>query len=246
MRLAVIADVHGNHLALEAVIADMKNQAPDIVVDLGDCVSGPLWPREAFEMLAQLKALTVRGNHDRQVGTLPFEDMGASDRFGYGQLSAEQRQTLAALPVVREIVPAVFAFHSLPTSDHEYCLDQICDGRLVRAPLDVIEGRMGGFRAKAAFCGHSHRPAAVRLTNGLTVINPGSVGCPAYADDSPPHLSESGTPHARYAVVDMENGQVGAMALRSIAYAHEEAALRAEANDRPGWAYALRTGCAKS
>ena len=62
MRVAVIADIHGNLLALEAVLADLKGRGADLVVDLGDCASGPLWPRETMERLHGLEALTVRGN----------------------------------------------------------------------------------------------------------------------------------------------------------------------------------------
>ncbi|CEJ09983.1 Calcineurin-like phosphoesterase superfamily domain protein [bacterium YEK0313] len=46
MRLAVIADIHGNVLALDAVLADVAGRGADRIVNLGDCVSGPLWPRE--------------------------------------------------------------------------------------------------------------------------------------------------------------------------------------------------------
>jgi predicted phosphodiesterase len=43
MRIAVIADIHGNILALEAVLAHLTARSPDLIVDLGDCASGPLW-----------------------------------------------------------------------------------------------------------------------------------------------------------------------------------------------------------
>lgn len=51
MRLAVISDVHGNFAALEAVLADIKARGVDSTVNLGDCVTSPLWPRETFEAL---------------------------------------------------------------------------------------------------------------------------------------------------------------------------------------------------
>ena len=46
MRLAVLADIHGNLDALQAVLADLARQSPDLIVNLGDCLSGPLWPLE--------------------------------------------------------------------------------------------------------------------------------------------------------------------------------------------------------
>ncbi|MER9348438.1 MULTISPECIES: metallophosphoesterase [unclassified Mesorhizobium] len=46
MRLAVLSDIHGNLRALEAVHARIKDNSPDIIVNLGDCLSGPLWPKK--------------------------------------------------------------------------------------------------------------------------------------------------------------------------------------------------------
>ncbi|CAH2405148.1 hypothetical protein MES4922_40086 [Mesorhizobium ventifaucium] len=68
MRIAVLADIHGNVLALDAVLDDLRQRGgADLVVNLGDCVSGPLWPRETMERLEALALPTVRGNHDRRV-----------------------------------------------------------------------------------------------------------------------------------------------------------------------------------
>ena len=71
MRIAVFADVHGNSLALEAVLADLGRRGADLLVNLGDCASGPLWPGEATERQMALDAVTIRGNCDRAVATLP-------------------------------------------------------------------------------------------------------------------------------------------------------------------------------
>ncbi len=82
----------------------------------------------------------------------------------------------------------------------------------------------------------------VHLPTGALVVNPGSVGYPAYADDVPfPHVMEAGSPHARYAIVDDATGswQVDP---RAVAYDWETAARTAEANGRPEVARALRTG----
>ncbi len=66
MRLAVIADIHGNDLALQAVLADIAGQGVDDIVNLGDCFSGPLEPGKVAG--AADGAETFRpcaGNHDR-------------------------------------------------------------------------------------------------------------------------------------------------------------------------------------
>ena len=71
MGIAVLADTHGNRLALDAVLIDLERRGgAERTVNLGDCVSGPLWPAETMERLATLDALTVLGNHDREVATL--------------------------------------------------------------------------------------------------------------------------------------------------------------------------------
>ena len=65
MKLGVISDVHGNLLALEVVLAELRNAGVDAIVNLGDAVSAPLWPRETCELLAASGVHAVRGNHDR-------------------------------------------------------------------------------------------------------------------------------------------------------------------------------------
>jgi predicted phosphodiesterase len=61
MRLAIISDVHGNLLALQAVLADIKTRGVDGTVNLGDWVAGPLWPAETFDLLASLGSGPITG-----------------------------------------------------------------------------------------------------------------------------------------------------------------------------------------
>jgi predicted phosphodiesterase len=56
--MAIISDIHGNLCALEAVLADIKVRGADSIVNLGDCVTSPLWPRETFELLESLDLVT--------------------------------------------------------------------------------------------------------------------------------------------------------------------------------------------
>ena len=65
MRFAAIADIHGNHLALEAVLADIRAQGIDEIVNLGDFFSGPLEAGKTADLLMPLSLTSVRGNHDR-------------------------------------------------------------------------------------------------------------------------------------------------------------------------------------
>jgi predicted phosphodiesterase len=249
MRLAVIADVHGNLPALEAVLADVATRRADRVINLGDCASGPLWPRECVEVLARADMATVRGNHDRWVGTSgegggEERPLGASDRYAAAQLDAAQRAWLAALPPLAWIDagPGLLAFHGRPADDNRYLLEDVSDGRLVRASADDIRRRLGGTAAPVVLCGHSHLPGLVRLDGTTLIVNPGSVGCPAYDDpDAPAHMSEAGSPHARYALLAW-SGEGVCVEHIALEYAWGDAARRAERNDRRDWAAALRTG----
>jgi predicted phosphodiesterase len=243
MRVAVIADIHGNLLALEAVLADLKRRGADLIVDLGDCASGPLWPRETMERLAGLNALTVRGNHDRQVAELAPEELGASDCFAFGELTKHQRAALGELPMTRFVAPDILACHATPTRDDVYLIEEVEHGRLRRGAPDSIGKRLGAVKAGIVLCGHSHRPDLVRLQNGSMILNPGSVGGPAYDDTGPhAHVSESGSPHARYAFVEKRSKSSPTIEFIAITYDFEEAARRAEKNGRNEWAHALRTG----
>jgi predicted phosphodiesterase len=246
MKIAVLSDVHGNALALEAVMSDLRKELPDLVIDLGDRASGPLWPKETMMLFADLQPKGVRGNHDRQVATLPVERMGPSDRYAAERVSPEHRKLLGELPIHLHPLPGVVAFHASPGDDARYLTERIEMDRLVHRQTHDIEADLQDTReASLVLCGHSHRPFMARLPSGGVIINPGSVGCPAYEDDNPPHVSEVGSPHARYAVIRMSGGTVAGVAMKALTYPWEEAAKQADRNDRADWAHGLRTGHAR-
>ncbi|MFO1069942.1 MAG: metallophosphoesterase family protein [Geminicoccaceae bacterium] len=244
-RLAVIADVHGNLPALEAVLDDLARRGgADLLVDLGDLVSGPLWPAQTLQRLRSLPVRTIRGNHDRLVATLAPADMDSWDRFAFAALGDEERRWLGGLPPRLEPAPGVLACHGTPADDLTYLVETIRDGALGRDRPDGIFRRLiGSGDAGVILCGHSHRQDFVRLPDGRAIVNPGSVGCPAYADDTAPaHRSESGTPHARYARLELDGATCRTVELLAVAYDWERAAARAESGGRADWAHALRTG----
>ena len=240
MRIAVIADVHGNILALEAVLAHIAGHKPDLIVNLGDCAAGPLWPRETMDRLMSLSAPTVRGNHDRWMATLDPAAMGPSDRYAFGETSRDQHAWLGGLPFQLEVAPGILAFHATPSDDDAYLIDVVEGGRVQRDRREKISERIGAIDARLVLCGRSHRPDIVQLPRGQIILNPGSVGCPAYEDGA--YVSEAGSPHARYAMVErLTNGEFS-LELFAIPYFYEAAARQAEANGRPEWAHGLRTG----
>lgn len=248
MRIAVLADIHGNVLALDAVLDDLKRRGgADLTVNLGDSVSGPLWPRETFARLEALNLPTVRGNHDRRVAADPADDtMWPSDVYAQARLTETQRQMLFAQPLTLEIAPGIIAFHARPDHDEKYLADTIVNGQLVRAPLAAIRRRLKTLdpACRIALCGHSHRAELIRVPDGPVIFNPGSIGCPAYDDSTPPaHVSEQGSAHARYGIVTLgSNGQPDRFEAIAVDYDHEAAARQAEQAGRPEWAHALRTG----
>ena len=184
----------------------------------------------------------MRGNHDRLVAAGDPAGLGPSDRHAAENLSEAARRRLGTLPMTISPMPGVLACHARPDHDERYLLDDIRDGRLVRAAPATIARRLGSIDATVVLCGHSHRADLLRLPGGPTVLNPGSIGCPAYEDPAGhSHVSDSGTPHARYAILDLVEGTAEAEFL-AIDYPFEEAARQAERNGRPEWAHALRFG----
>ncbi|MBL8307065.1 MAG: metallophosphoesterase family protein [Rubrivivax sp.] len=240
MRIAVVSDIHGNLPALQAVVADAG--AVDGWLNLGDILSGPLWPAETADWLMARPAWqTMAGNHERQLLTLPAARMGASDRFAAEAITPPQRAWLAALPAELRPLPGMRCVHGTPRSDLVYLLETVTPAGLRPATPDEVLARAGDVGAPLLLCGHSHLPRDVALPR-LRIVNPGSVGLQAYDDDHPfEHVAENGTPHARYALLDGEDG-AWRLTLRAVAYDWEAAASRAEANGRGDWADALRTG----
>lgn len=252
MRIAIVSDIHGNLPALDAVLADVALLGVDAIVNLGDIASGPLWPCETLHRLMPLRLPTIAGNHERQVLALgePAPSDRSSDALAARALGEAERAWLRTLPRTLQIAPGVEACHGTPTSDCTYLLETVTDdfgregSRGIRAATPgEVEARLAGSSKPAVLlCGHSHVPRVMRLDDGGLVVNPGSVGLPAYDDDRPwPHWVESDGPEARWAWIETRADGWHAELCRS-PYDHEAAARRAESLHRGDWADALRTG----
>lgn len=243
MRIAVISDVHGNLPALDAVLAAIDADGVDLTVNLGDLLSGYVQPAQTADRLIAARLATVAGNHERQVLTFDAGKMGMADRLTSEVITAAHREWMASLPLTLSPAPGVLAFHGTPTDDLQYLLHTVDESGARGATADEVLRRLGdvsGYRL--LLCGHTHLPGTMRLPGGVLVVNPGSVGWPAYCDDAPyPHRMEAGSPHARYAVLDDASGQ-WEVSLRSVEYPWERAAVLAEGFGRPDVAYAMRTG----
>jgi hypothetical protein len=185
----------------------------------------------------------VRGNQERQLLELSANDMGESDRFAYASIAASHRDWLRTLPAILEPIDGVLAFHGTPDDDLQYLLETVDASGLRHATQGEILARLGSHSNYALIaCGHSHRQGERRLSSGQLVVNPGSVGWPAYSDDKPfHHRVEAGFPHARYSIVEDSSGD-WLTEPRSVSYDWELSAHYAEVNGRPDVAHALRTG----
>jgi putative phosphoesterase len=243
MRLGVISDIHGNALALEAVLRDLGRQGVDAVLNLGDHLSGPLEPRRTCDLLMGHTSVAIRGNHDRQLVTTPAEQMGASDRHAAFQLETAHRAWLKALPSTIVFENEVFLCHGTPQSDQAYWLEQISEtGGTCLAERHAIEQSGSGLDYPVLLCGHTHIPRSIRLADGRLVVNPGSVGCPAYQDDEPTtHVVQTGSTLASYAILDRQ-ARAWSVTFRQVPYDNLAMAALAEQNGRSEWAQALRTG----
>src|SRR5437879_6243813 len=126
MRIVVLADIHGNLLALEAVLAELGAHAPDLVVNLGDHVSGPLEAAATADILmSQRDWVHIRGNHDRQIIEHEPRVMGLSDRAAEVQLTDEHKIWLRSLPATTVVAEGVLLCHGTPQRDVDYLLEEV-------------------------------------------------------------------------------------------------------------------------
>ena len=243
MRIAILSDVHGNLTALEAVLEDLQHRSVERVVNLGDHASGPLLPLETTRLLMQQDWLHLAGNHERQLLTLEPARMNASDAYTHSRLGKAELDWMAAQSPTAELTEVpVLLCHGTPESDRAYFLESVTEEGVLPAKPEEIQARLGSTDAELVACGHTHIPRVVTAPGGTLIVNPGSVGLPAYDDDQPTyHRMQTGSPDARYAVVE-RRPDGWSCELISLPYSFEPMAKQAESVGRDDWARALRTG----
>jgi predicted phosphodiesterase len=242
MKIAALSDIHGNLSALDAVLADIRSIGVDLIVNLGDILSGALYPRETADRLIPLGLPTIRGNHERQVLAGDRERMGLSDRRAFDCLRPDQLDWIAGLPGSLSIDEDILLVHGTPEDDLAYFLETVTRSGCREATHDEVKRRAGNVDSRLILCGHTHVQRSMRLDDGRLIVNPGSVGLQAYEDDQPfPHRIEMGSPHARYAIVT-RTASDWAVDFRAVEYDWATASAIAEANGRHDWAVALRDG----
>ncbi len=213
MRVAVLADVHANLPALESVISDMQEQGVDTLWHLEDVVGYGAEPFACLQLLADLGAVLIAGNHELAACDLAeangFNAAAANairwtrDALGHGV-----RQGLCELPTNAKPTPGVFLFHGLPGNAAGY----LRTAETAQLVFDHLADRDP--RIRIAFFGHTHRPMVYTHLTGRPVriiepgeelitapgrrylVNPGSVGQP-----------RNGDPRAQYIIYDLDAGR---------------------------------------
>ena len=240
-RYAIVSDIHGNILALQAVVEDMQKRNVSKVINLGDNISGPLWPQETISYLMAHNWANIRGNHDRQVAFQDPKSHGLSDSYALARISDLQRSWLSHLPSRITFGSDIYAFHGTPDDDNVYLLESVARRKAFLSGRADIARKLGEAKAEVIICGHSHVPRCVRLENGTLIVNPGSIGLQAYRDEENPHIVENGSPHARYAIMEKSH-DTWDIEFVMVRYDWEKAAQKAASEERTDWEIALRSG----
>lgn len=243
MRIAVLADIHGNLDALEAVLDDLSRTSVDRTLLLGDMLSGPLDAGGTAKLLRGRGDPGISGNHERYLLNFDPARTGASDAAAHAQLDAGDLAWLATFPpTLRLADDQILACHGTPDRDDVYFLETVTAAGMVPSDDARIEELANGNDVPVILCGHTHLPRLVRRSGGGLVINPGSVGLQAYEDDAVfPHKAQTGSPHARYAILERSRAGWSAQ-FHAIAYDWDKASRLAAERGRPDWARALATG----
>jgi len=199
MRIAILSDAHGNLRAFQAVLADLRQVAPDLVVHGGDLAYGGARPAEIIDQVRSLGWPGVRGNTD--------EMLWAPESLTKFAATAPKLSPLVA--ILQEMIPPTLAsigekrlrwLEELPFlySQEGFSLVHASPNDLWRAPMpnasnEELQSNYAALRAQIAVYGHIHRPYIRRLP-GMTVANTGSVS-----------QSYDGDRRASYLVIDGES-----------------------------------------
>lgn len=239
-RYAILADIHGNIWALEAVLTDARRRGTGSCINLGDTLYGPLEPGATADCLMQESLTSVCGNQDRLLLSKQTTHSPTA-ASGIAALSPRRRAWMESHPTTAIADEKLFLCHGTPRSDEKYLLeDPPVRGSRLRSVEEISE-QIGGVSTPVVLCGHSHLPRIVSLPDGRLIVNPGSVGLPAYADDNPPHSMEAGSPHARYAILT-ETSAGWMVEQLVIPYDWDQASRCARKNGREDWALWLANG----
>jgi predicted phosphodiesterase len=205
MRIALIADIHGNLLALDAVLAELERERIDRILCLGDVAVGPQ-PTESVERVRNLGCPVVMGNWDAYFlrGFPPAENELAQRlteiaAWWAEKLSAEHREYMAGFAQGLELeldgANRLLAYHGSPRSYEDFVYATTGD--------DELDAMLDGARAPVIALGHTHFQM-LRRYEDVMLVNPGSVGLPFARRARVMPMS----PWAEYGVLSVEDGRL--------------------------------------
>ncbi|MVN90250.1 metallophosphoesterase family protein [Mucilaginibacter aquatilis] len=240
---AIISDVHGNCLALQAVLADIKAKKINTIINLGDHVFGALEPEECAQIIRNTPMFNISGNTDREIlESLDKVTEKENMERVKGELSKDSIMWLKSLPPTAVFDEVFFVCHGTPTSDNEYLLEKVTPNGVFVYNDDELIAKTSHITQKVILCGHSHVNRLVYLSNGKIILNPGSVGLPAYLGVGEHRFAmESMTPHAKYAIVCTDGVTVNIEQVY-VAYNWNRASNVAKANGSDNWSHFLLNG----
>jgi putative phosphoesterase len=196
VRTALIADIHGNVVALRAVLEDVRSHA-DRVVCLGDVAATGPQPAEAVEAVAELGCDVVMGNTDEWLLSPTDEAIEDDDTRRIAEIDLWAREQLTAdhLAELRRYqarveLDGLLCYHGSPRSNTEVILSTTPDPELAQM--------VAGYERRVLAGGHTH-VTMLRRFRGSLVVNPGSVGMPF---EQTARETFRNPPWAEYAVVD--------------------------------------------
>jgi putative phosphoesterase len=193
LKLAVLADIHGNLPALEAVVHDMLRQGVTRILVAGDLTRGPD-DNGVIRLLQTIPGWVIRGNTDRDLIELARGNKSeawctnkqyATIRWCLEHLEKDSLAYLQSLPEQGMAAlsgrDSIHIVHGSPRNPNELLSP--------RSELTAVAIALAQIEERVLVCGHSHKSWQERM-NGKLALNPGSVG-----------LSTEGSPDARYAIL---------------------------------------------
>jgi predicted phosphodiesterase len=210
MRIAIIADIHGNLVAFNTILDDIAREGVDRIVCLGDVAAFGPQPQEVVARLRELDCPVVMGDADTTLLTPEppatnelFRNLQVIDAWALARLSPTDREYIAAFEPTVSIAldsdATLLCYHGSPQSFKDPIRATTGDDELARL--------LAGFDAQIYVGGHTHVQLLRRFGMSL-VLNPGSVGL-AYDRTPSPGVNVRNPPWGEYALLTVADGHLG-------------------------------------
>jgi putative phosphoesterase len=208
MKIAIISDIHGNKIALEAVLKDVEVEKADHIIILGDIITD--FPQNTKEIIKVVKSVTdfvIKGNREITINN-NMEDGKSKKQFlstylTYNELSSNELNYINSLPEQLSLIFnenfSLRCVHGSPFSAFEHIIENN-DIENIKTLNKIDE--------KILLCGHTHKQWFNKLDNKI-IINPGSVG-----------INFSGNRSAQYVLLEDKNDNLD-IKLKNIMYDFE-------------------------